>query len=52
LDNLTLIAIIIMVLWLGAIGYYFYTSRQQNAISHEIDDLKEMLGEDSKQSES
>jgi hypothetical protein len=49
LDNLTLIALIIMVLWIGAIGYYFYTSRQQNTISHEIDELKEMLGEEGEQ---
>jgi hypothetical protein len=33
-----------MVLWLAAIGYYLYTSRQQEAISHEIDELREMVG--------
>ena len=46
MDNLTLIALFIMVLWLAAIGYYFYTSRQQNVISGEIDELREMLGDD------
>ena len=49
MDNLTLIALFIVVLWLAAIGYYLYTSRQQNAISHEIDELREMLGEDGEQ---
>ncbi|MFN2223948.1 MAG: hypothetical protein PVH65_11690 [Chloroflexota bacterium] len=47
MDNLTLIALILIVLWLVAIGYYFYTSRQQNSISHEIDELREMLGDES-----
>jgi len=40
-----------MVLWLAAIGYYFYTSRQQNEISEEIDQLREMLDSDGDQTE-
>jgi hypothetical protein len=47
LDNLTLIALFLIVLWLAVIGYYFYTSRQQSAISHEMDELREMLGDES-----
>jgi len=48
-DNLTLLALFIMVLWLAAIGYYFYTSRQQDTISQEIDDLRELLGNDNEE---
>jgi hypothetical protein len=51
LNNLTLIALFLIVLWLAAIGYYVYTSRQQNSISREIDELKEMLGDEDKPGE-
>ncbi len=51
MDNLTLIALFIMVLWLAAIGYYFYTSRQQDTISKEIEELREMLGDESEHAE-
>ena len=44
MDNLTLIALFIMLLWLVAIGYYFYTSRQQKTISQDLDELRDMLG--------
>lgn len=46
-----LIALFLIVLWLAAIGYYFYTSRQQNAISQEIDELKKMLGDENEPGE-
>jgi hypothetical protein len=52
LENLTLIALFLIVIWLAAIGYYFYTSRQQKAISQEMDELREMLGEDGETLES
>ena len=45
MDNFTLIAVIIIVLWLAAIGFYFYISRQQRDISEEIDDIREKLDE-------
>ncbi len=51
MDNLTLVAILIIVLWLAAIGYYFYTSRQQDNISDELDELREMLGDENESSE-
>lgn len=44
LDNLTLIAIVIIVLWLAAFAFYMFTSRQQPRIEEELEALKEMLG--------
>lgn len=45
LDNLTLLAVIISVFWLGALGYYFYTSRQQDEIRADLDALRAKLDE-------
>lgn len=45
MNNFTLIAVIIIVLWLLAIGFYFYISRQQRGIAEEIDDLREKIDE-------
>ncbi len=42
-DNLLVVALIIIVLWLGAMAYYFYVSRQQNELGDEIDKLREQL---------
>jgi preprotein translocase subunit YajC len=42
-DNLIVVAIIVIVLWLGAMGYYFYVSRQQSELKEEIDKLREEL---------
>lgn len=42
-DSLIVVAIIIMVLWLGALTYYFYVSRQQNELGKEIEKLREQL---------
>jgi hypothetical protein len=44
LDNLVLIAVIIILMWLAAIGYYIYLSRQQRDLADEIRRLREMLG--------
>lgn len=43
LENLTLLAVVIIVFWLGALAYYFYTSRQQTEIREDLDDLREKL---------
>ncbi len=43
LENLTLLAIIITVFWMAALAYYLYTSRQQNEIREDLDDLREKL---------
>ncbi|HEX6385764.1 MAG TPA: hypothetical protein VF177_13925 [Anaerolineae bacterium] len=44
LDNLPLIAIVLIILWLAAFAFYMYTSRQQRDIENELDALKKMLG--------
>ena len=51
MDNLALLAIFILFLWLVAIGYYFFTSRQQRTIARELDDLREMLADELDQPE-
>ena len=44
-ENLTLVIILIVILWLGAFGYYLYTSRQQNEIVDELEKLNRNLDE-------
>ena len=51
MNNIALLAILIMFMWLVAIGYYFYTSRQQGEISQELNELRDMLGDESNQSD-
>ena len=45
LENLLLIAVVIMILWVGVLAYYLYTSRQQTDLQKEIEDLRDMLDE-------
>jgi predicted negative regulator of RcsB-dependent stress response len=45
LENLTLVVVVIVVLWLGAFGYYLYTSRQQNSIADDLERLQKKLDE-------
>lgn len=45
LDNLTMLAIVIIVFWLGALAFYFYTSRQQRDIRADLDALRARLEE-------
>lgn len=49
LENLTLLAVIITVFWMAALAYYFYTSRQQNEIRDDLEDLREKLEQLEKQ---
>jgi hypothetical protein len=49
LDNLYLLAAIIIILWLATLAYYFYTSRQQKDIQQEIEWLRDHLKEDEDQ---
>ena len=46
LDNLSLLAAVIIILWLATLAYYFYTSRQQKDIQNDIDWLRKKLDED------
>jgi hypothetical protein len=43
LDNLALLGLLIILLWLVAYAYYFYVSRKQRDISAEIDELRDKL---------
>lgn len=45
LDNLTILAVVIIVFWLGALAFYFYTSRQQRSIRDDLDALRGRLEE-------
>ncbi|MDX1615960.1 MAG: hypothetical protein R3300_16725 [Candidatus Promineifilaceae bacterium] len=49
LENLTLLAGLIIGLWIVAVGYYFYVSRKQKELSEEIDELREMLDDKSQE---
>ena len=42
-ENLTTIAIITSVLWMGLTGFYVYTSRQQKDIQKDIEELETLL---------
>ena len=42
-DNLMNIAAIVSVMWMGLIGFYVYTSRQQKEIREDIEALEELL---------
>ena len=47
-ENFTVIVAIIIVLWLGGFGVYLYTSRQQQDLTTQIDDLKRKLDAEGK----
>jgi len=49
LDNLTVLAVIIIIFWVGALAYYFYTSRQQREIRNDLDALRKKLDETEEQ---
>jgi CcmD family protein len=48
-ENLTLLAIIIIVAWLAALAYFFYTSRQQADIRRELEELREMMDQEERE---
>jgi hypothetical protein len=43
LENLLLIAVVIMIMWLGVLAYYLVTSRQQTDLQKNIESLRDML---------
>ena len=43
MDNITLIALGIIVLWLVAITFYLIISRQQTSLSKEVKEIEELL---------
>jgi hypothetical protein len=44
-ENLTVVVVLIVILWLGTYGYYLYTSRQQKEIADDLDRLNKKLDE-------
>ena len=44
-ENLTLVIILIVILWLGAFAYYLYTSRQQKNLADKVEQLEKRLDE-------
>ena len=46
LDNLTLLAIVIIVVWAATLVFYFYTSRQQKDIREELEEVRALLEEE------
>ena len=43
MENITLIALGIIVLWLIAITFYLIVSRQQTSLSKEVEEIEELL---------
>lgn len=43
MDNLLLLAILIMAMWFGVMAFYFYTTKQQKPLRAEIEKLSQML---------
>lgn len=49
-ENLLLIVVVIMIMWIGILAYYLVTSRQQADLQQDIESLREMLDESDTQS--
>ena len=45
-ENLLLITLIIFVLWVAGMALYLYSSREQQALQEELEQLRRMLGDD------
>jgi preprotein translocase subunit YajC len=45
-ENLIIVAIIAMVLWMGSYAYYTYTSKQQQQLEEDIHSLEKILNGD------
>lgn len=49
-SNLIVVTVIVFVLWLGAMGYYLYASRQQESLEEQVEAVQKILN-DSNQNE-
>jgi Tfp pilus assembly protein PilO len=49
-SNLLLVTVIVFVLWLLAMGYYLYSSRQQESLEEQVEVVQNLL-DDSGQGE-
>ena len=45
-ENFTLLAVVIVLFWLGIYIYYLYTSRQQQRIEAALKEVEKLLEED------
>ncbi|MCL4867862.1 MAG: hypothetical protein KJ063_02740 [Anaerolineae bacterium] len=43
LENLTLVAVVIIIIWLGTLVFYLYTSRQHADLQNELEALEQQL---------
>lgn len=43
MENLTLLAIVIIVLWLGILAFYLFSSRQQVGLQKELEELEKQM---------
>lgn len=50
-SNILFVTVIVFVLWLVAMGYYLYASRQQESLEDQVDAVQKLL-DDSAQSKS
>ena len=50
-DNLTVIAVIVIAIWVLALAYYLYLAGQQRAIEEELRELRRMLEEEESEGE-
>ncbi len=41
--NLLMVTAVIFVLWLVAMGYYLYSSRQQESLEEQVDAVQKLL---------
>jgi hypothetical protein len=44
--NYLLVAILIIVIWVGSLGFYLYASNQHQSVEGELDKLDQLLDED------
>lgn len=49
-SNIVLVTVIIFILWLAAMGYYLYSSRQQESLEEQVESVQKLL-DDSGQGE-
>lgn len=49
LDNLTLVALLIIVVWVATLAYYFYVSRQQTEIREELEGLQKLMDQEERE---
>jgi Tfp pilus assembly protein PilO len=49
LNNLTVLGLLIIIMWLAALAYNFYVSGQQDDLAEDIDRLEKLLDNSEKE---